>query len=52
VAKIKDENGDENMLGDGGVCGNDPSLAGIAAMRDDGIKTKDINFLNRENVGT
>jgi patatin-like phospholipase/acyl hydrolase len=46
VAKIKDENGNENMLGDGGVCGNDPSLAGIAAMRDDAIKTKDIKCLS------
>ncbi len=33
-------------LGDGGVCGNDPSLAGLAAMRDDKIKIKDIKCLS------
>jgi predicted acylesterase/phospholipase RssA len=34
VLKLKDDKGENEWLGDGGVCGNDPSLAGISAMRD------------------
>ena len=30
--KLKDEDGKEEQLGDGGVCGNDPSLAGITEL--------------------
>ncbi|MDR3019780.1 MAG: patatin-like phospholipase family protein, partial [Treponema sp.] len=39
----------KEKLGDGGVCGNDPSLAGIAAIRDDGFRIKDIKCLS---IGT
>jgi patatin-like phospholipase/acyl hydrolase len=49
VAVLKNEKNEEEKLGDGGVCGNDPSLAGISAMRDANIKTKDIKCLS---VGT
>jgi len=41
-----EDNGKPEVLGDGGVCGNDPSLAGIAAMRDDGLPARDIKCLN------
>ena len=49
VAKIKDEAGNEELLGDGGVCGNDPSLAGVAAMRSKKIHTRNIRCLS---IGT
>ncbi|MCL2144139.1 MAG: patatin-like phospholipase family protein [Endomicrobia bacterium] len=52
AALIKDENSKEEKLGDGGVCGNDPSLAGIAAMRDDGIIVKNIKCLSVGTTGT
>lgn len=51
VAILKNEKGEEEKLGDGGVCGNDPSLAGISAMRDDGIATKDIKCLSISTTG-
>ena len=47
--KLKNEKGNFQMLGDGGVCGNDPSLAGISAMRDDDIQTRHIKCLS---IGT
>ena len=46
AVKIIDAKGNESILGDGGLCGNDPSLAGIAAMRDDGMRTRDIKCLS------
>lgn len=47
--KLKNERGNFQMLGDGGVCGNDPSLAGISSMRDDNIQTRHIKCLS---IGT
>ncbi|MDR3002150.1 MAG: patatin-like phospholipase family protein, partial [Fibromonadaceae bacterium] len=38
--KLMNEKGIEEQLGDGGVCGNDPSLAGIAEM----LKAKKIDI--------
>jgi patatin-like phospholipase/acyl hydrolase len=47
IAEIREHaNAPVENLGDGGVCGNDPSLAGIAAMQDDGIKIEDIKCLS------
>lgn len=49
VARLKNENGKEERLGDGGLCGNDPSLAGISAMRGSKIQTRQMKCLS---IGT
>jgi len=47
IFELKDPiSGNVDQLGDGGVCGNDPSMAGIAAMREDGIRISDIRCLS------
>jgi len=50
-AIIKNEKQVSEKLGDGVVCGNDSSLAGMAAMKDDGIKTTDIKCLSIGPIG-
>ncbi|MDR2580516.1 MAG: patatin-like phospholipase family protein [Fibromonadaceae bacterium] len=48
--KLKNEEGKEEQLGDGGVCGNDPSLAGITEMlKKQKVDIKDIKCLS---IGT
>jgi len=49
VVKLKDENGKDEWLGDGVLCGNNPSFAGISAMRDEKIQTEHIKCLS---IGT
>lgn len=44
--KLKDEEGNLELLGDGVVCGNDPALAGISAMLGDLVKIEDIKCLS------
>jgi len=34
IVRLLEEDGNPECLGDGGVCGNDPSLAGVAALRE------------------
>jgi len=43
ICELKDPaTGKTDQLGDGGVCGNDPSIAGIAAIREDKIEGQTI----------
>ncbi|MCL1967280.1 MAG: hypothetical protein FWF67_05310 [Fibromonadales bacterium] len=47
IYELKDPiSGKVDQLGDGGVCGNDPSMAGIAPMREDRIRVIDIRCLS------
>lgn len=47
IVELKDpKTGAVDQCGDGGVCGNDPSMAGIAAMIEDGIAIPDIRCLS------
>jgi len=53
--KLEDDRGELEQLGDGGVCGNDPSLAGIAAMLDfykkQRLSIQDIKCLSINTIG-
>jgi len=52
ICELKDpSSGKSDQLGDGGVCGNDPSMAGIAAMREDRIRVMDIRCLSLATSG-
>ncbi|MDR2554657.1 MAG: patatin-like phospholipase family protein [Fibromonadaceae bacterium] len=52
ICELKDPaTGKADQLGDGGVCGNDPSMAGIAAMREAGIRISDIRCLSLATSG-
>jgi patatin-like phospholipase/acyl hydrolase len=52
IFELKDPStGKADQLGDGGVCGNDPSMAGIAAMREEGIRVMDIRCLSLATSG-
>jgi len=52
IYELKDPaTGRSDLLGDGGVCGNDPSMAGIAAMREADIRISDIRCLSLATSG-
>jgi len=52
IYELKDPiSGKVDQLGDGGVCGNDPSMAGIAAMREDRTRVIDIRCLSLATSG-
>jgi patatin-like phospholipase/acyl hydrolase len=52
IADMKDpDTGKSEQLGDGGVCGNDPSMAALAAMREDGTVISNIRCLSLATSG-
>jgi len=52
IVELKDPcKGEVDQLGDGGVCGNDPSMAAIAALREAGTIIKDIRCLSLATAG-
>jgi patatin-like phospholipase/acyl hydrolase len=51
VLKDPSKTEEPEQFGDGGVCGNDPSMAGIATMREEGIMISNIRCLSLATSG-